>query len=68
VGSFVGIAWGGVVAFGGYQMKTLRSHGWAMAGSIVAMIPCTGCCLLGLPFGIWSIVVLGRPEVNRAFG
>jgi len=38
-----------------------------MAGSIVAMVPCNICCLLGLPFGIWALVVIVRPEVKDAF-
>jgi hypothetical protein len=59
---------GAIVLYGAIQMKGLSSRGWAMTSSIVAMVPCVGCCLLGLPFGIWSIVVLGKPEVVRAFG
>jgi hypothetical protein len=25
------------------------------------------CCIVGIPFGIWAIVVLSKPEVKRAF-
>jgi predicted Zn finger-like uncharacterized protein len=66
--SVIVIACGAVVTYGAVQMKNLRSRGWAMTGSVLAMIPCLGCCLLGLPFGIWSVVVLNKPEVVRAFG
>jgi hypothetical protein len=39
-----------------------------MAASIIAMIPCVSpCCLLGLPIGIWALVVLMKPEVKSAF-
>ena len=38
-----------------------------MAGAIVAMLPCSGCCLLGLPIGIWAIIVLIDSDVKRAF-
>jgi hypothetical protein len=32
------------------------------------MIPCISpCCLLGLPIGIWALVVLLKPEVKAAF-
>jgi predicted Zn finger-like uncharacterized protein len=34
---------------------------------ILAMIPCVNCCILGLPFGIWGLVVLNKPEVKDAF-
>ena len=50
------------------KMKNLESYSFAMAASIIAMIPCIGpCCLLGIPFGIWSIVVLGDAQVKAAF-
>jgi len=39
-----------------------------MAGAVVAMLPCQCCCLLGLPAGIWALVVLNKPEVNSQFG
>jgi hypothetical protein len=58
---------GGIVLYGAWQMKDLRSQGSAMAASITAMLPCNLCCLVGLPVGIWSLVVLNRPEVKNAF-
>jgi predicted Zn finger-like uncharacterized protein len=57
-----------LVIMGAQKMKRLESYGFAMTGSILAMIPCTSpCCLLGLPFGIWAVVVLNSPEVRDAF-
>jgi hypothetical protein len=58
----------GFVLFGAIKMLRLQSHGLAMAASIVAMLPCQCCCLLGLPFGIWALVVLNKPEVKSQFG
>jgi hypothetical protein len=58
----------GFVFFGALKMKKLESHGLAMAASILVMTPCIGsCCLLGLPIGIWSLVVLAKPHVKAAF-
>jgi predicted Zn finger-like uncharacterized protein len=65
--TLVMLLWGGLVLFGGIQMLRLRSFGMAMAGSIVAIIPCNPCCLFGLPFGIWALIMLNYPEVKRAF-
>jgi hypothetical protein len=49
-------------------MKKLESYSFAMAAAIIAMIPCISpCCLLGLPFGIWALVVLGDGSVKAAF-
>jgi hypothetical protein len=62
------LVWGACVLLGAIQMLRLRSYGLAMASSIIAMLPCNGCCLLGLPFGIWAVVMLAKPEVKDAFG
>lgn len=57
-----------VTIFGGIQMRNLRLYGLAIAASIVAMLPIAGpCCCIGLPVGIWSLVVLLKPEVKSAF-
>ncbi len=57
----------GFVLFGAIKMLRLRAHGLAMAACIVAMLPCQCCCILGLPFGIWGLVVLSKPDVKKAF-
>jgi uncharacterized membrane protein len=44
-------------------MKQLRSYQLAVVGSVLAMF--SGC--LGLPIGIWSLIVLSRREVREAF-
>jgi hypothetical protein len=51
------------------QMIRVRSWGLALAGCIVAAIPITSsaCCLLTLPFSIWAIVQLVKPEIRAAF-
>jgi hypothetical protein len=50
------------------QMMRLRTYGLAVAGSILAMINLgTLCCILGLPAGIWSLVVLLRQDVKDDF-
>jgi len=57
-----------VVILGAAQMIRLRMRALAITSSIMAMLivyPC--CCVLGLPFGIWSLVVLNKPEVASAF-
>jgi GYF domain 2 len=57
-----------LVLIGALRMQQLRSRGLAMTAAIVAMIPCLSpCCLLGLPFGIWALIVLSKPEVQSQF-
>ena len=55
------------VLVGAIKMLRLRAYGLAMAACIVAMLPCQCCCILGLPFGIWGLVVLSKPDVKKAF-
>jgi len=65
IGAVVGI----IVLIGASKMKRLESFQYAMTASIVAMIPCISpCCVFGLPFGIWALVVLNKPEVKSQFG
>jgi hypothetical protein len=67
VGVF-GLAMGVLILVGATKMKKLESYSLSMAGAIVAMIPCISpCCLLGLPFGIWALVVLCDSPVKSAF-
>ena len=51
------------------RMHVGRSYGVAFAGAIISVIPCIGspCCALGIPFGIWALVVLNDPTVKAAF-
>ncbi len=64
----VQIVLGIVVLLGAVRMKRLESYGLAMASAIIAMIPCVSpCCVLGLPFGIWALVVLSDIHVRSAF-
>jgi hypothetical protein len=60
---------GGIVMlFAAMKMKKLESYGLAMTGAIVGMIPyLSPCCPLGLPFGIWALVVLSNGSVRAAF-
>ena len=48
-------------------MKTLKSYPLALTGSIVAMLPCSCCCVIGLPIGVWAVIVLLKPAVKLAF-
>ncbi len=62
------VAKGVIMLLGGLQLLKMRRFGWSMAGCIAAIAPsCDFCFLIGLPFGIWGLVVLLQPDVKRAF-
>jgi hypothetical protein len=57
-----------VIFMGALKMKKLQSYGFAMTVSVIAMLPCVSpCCIVGLPIGIWALVVLNKAEVKAAF-
>lgn len=65
--SLVIAALDGFVLFGAIKMLRFQNYGLAVAAAVVAMLPCQCCCLFGLPFGIWALVVMNRPEVKSLF-
>jgi hypothetical protein len=65
IGGIVGV----IVLIGAAKMQKLQNYQFALTASIVAMVPCISpCCVFGLPFGIWALVVLNKPEVKSQFG
>ncbi len=54
-------------ALGAVLMLRLRGYPLAATASILAMIPWSPAFFFSLPFGIWTCVVLGKPEVTEAF-
>ena len=68
VSGILGFIASGLILFGALKMQKLRSYGWAMTASILAILPCVSpCCLVGLPIGIWALVILSKPEVKAQF-
>lgn len=68
VQSILGVILSVVILMGALKMKKLESYTFAMVAAIIAMVPCISpCCLVGLPIGIWALVVLNKPEVKGAF-
>lgn len=57
-----------IIMLGAIQMMRMRTWPVALAGSILAILHIQSCCcLLGLPVGIWSLVVLCRADVRSLF-
>lgn len=56
------------IILGAVAILRRRFYALAVTSSILAMVNVFGCCcVLGLPFGIWSLMVLTRPDVKAAF-
>ena len=57
-----------VILIGSIKMLQLKNFEFSKITAILSVIPCLGpCCIAGIPFGIWALVVLGKPEVRNAF-
>ena len=65
----VGVVGSLIVLVGGISMLTRLSRGLSIFASLLAMIPFVSscCCMIGLPVGIWSLVVLFSADVKAAF-
>jgi len=67
-GAFVGLLVAAFIIFAALKMKDLKQWSLAVAASVLAMLPCISpCCVIGLPIGIWCLVILMRPQVKDAF-
>lgn len=57
-----------LVLLGAKSMLRLRSYSNARAAALVSIVPfCSPVLVLGIPFGVWALVVLARPQTKAAF-
>jgi hypothetical protein len=62
------ILYGLVALAGTFSMMRLRSRPFVMVSMIMQLLPCLDWCCIGtMPFAIWGLVVLSRPEVRKGF-
>ncbi len=52
--------------FAALKMKRMENYGLAITGAVLAFLIPPG-NLIGVPLGIWALIVLARPEVCEAF-
>ena len=67
VSSALGLTLDAMILFGGFKMHSLRGRTLATVGAVCAIIPVNSCFCIGIPFGIWALVVLFDPNVKAAF-
>ncbi len=56
-----------VIILGAWKMLRLRSYGWAVVCSVLAVLPLSVGFMLGFPMGVWALIVLYRSDVQEAF-
>lgn len=62
------IAMNTIVIVGAYNLHYLKKRWMALTAAIICCIPCCSpCVILGIPFGIWALVLLNSPEIKPHF-
>jgi hypothetical protein len=57
-----------VIVAGSIAMIRLKNYKAAVTAAILSVIPlCSPCFVAGIPFGIWALVLLFRPDVKTRF-
>jgi hypothetical protein len=60
-------AFSATLIVGGWRMRQAKSYGLSLVASILALLPCTLGWIIGLPIGIWALLVLLDPQVKAGF-
>jgi hypothetical protein len=64
----VWVALTAAIIWGSIAMLRLRGYRDSMVAAVLAVIPvCSPCFVLGIPFGIWAIILLMRTDVRARF-
>ena len=57
-----------LIIFASVKMRRLESWGLSTTAAILTVIPCTSsCCLIGIPIGVFALMVVFDPNVKAAF-
>ena len=67
IGLVINFAIGIMLIVGAVQMLRMRSYGLSLFATVLALVPCNPVSLIGIPIGIWSLLVLNRGQVKAAF-
>ncbi len=64
----IGLLLAPIIIYGAIQMLSGKKYKLAKASAILSIIPFISCCfVVGIPFGIWALIVLNKPEVKAFF-
>jgi hypothetical protein len=65
----VAIAWNVVILWGAWRMHEFRRYRLSVLAALMSLLPVPFiyCAPISLPLGIWTLVVLCRPDVRARF-
>ncbi|MCA9257657.1 MAG: serine/threonine protein kinase [Planctomycetales bacterium] len=61
------IVLGGLQIVGGLKARSFATFGLVQVAAVLSILPISSGAVLGIPAGIWALVVLSNSEVKRAF-
>jgi hypothetical protein len=67
VGAVFSLIFNGVVLYGALKMRQLENHLLSVIAAVLFALPCSLCCVVNLPVGVWALIVLLDPNVKAAF-
>lgn len=57
-----------VIIYGALKMLRGNSYALARTSAILAIVPLVSCCfIIGIPLGVWALMVLNQPDVRAFF-
>jgi phage shock protein PspC (stress-responsive transcriptional regulator)/tRNA A-37 threonylcarbamoyl transferase component Bud32 len=63
----IGLVLAGILLTGAYKLARCRGYEWVMAAAMLMLLPLGPHFLVSLAIGIWTLVVLSKPDVKAAF-
>ncbi len=66
-GGMLLVALAGLILVGGLRLRECNGEGWVLVAIILAVLPWSFHCLLGVPVAVWCLWAMTRPEVHAAF-
>lgn len=56
-----------LILFGGWRVQQRRGYPLAITSAVLVMLPVNLTCCVGIPIGIWALVVLLQDDVRKSF-
>ncbi len=56
-----------VILLGGWRVRQRRSYSLGIVSAVLVMLPVNLTCCVGIPVGVWALVVLLNDDVRKSF-
>ena len=56
-----------VMIFGACRLLKGKNYFLATISCIIAAMPCSLTCLIGIPLGLWGLIMINKPDIKNSF-